>query len=259
MKLLLIFLSIFPLNIYAVTGTQIAQKVYNSNREKDSIQITKMTLIDKRGNKRVRDFTAFAKDNNKYDAQNLMLFTKPKSINGTIMLTHNKKGSDTNQWIYLSGLKKSRRIGSSKKSGRFVGSDLTYEDLEDREPELDNHKLLKTKKIGKTKFYIIESKAKDKTTSTYKKVISLINSNTWMVKKAIFYKKKKKAHKTITVNSFKKTGKSWRAVKTTVINHKIKHTTVLEVLKTSFNNNLKAKHFKKLMLENPDRLKRLIK
>jgi hypothetical protein len=259
MKFLLLLLSILPFNIHAVTGSQIANKVYNSNREVDSIQVTRMTLVDKKGNKRVRDFTAFAKDNNQYDAQNLILFTKPKSIDGTIMLTHNKKGSDTNQWIYLSGLKKSRRIGSSKKSGRFVGSDLTYEDLEDREPELDNHKLLKTKKIGKTKYYIIESKAKEKSTSTYKKVISLVNSKTWMVKKAIFYKRKKKAHKTITVNKFKKIGKSWRATNTKIENHKIKHITVLEVLKTTFNNNLKSKHFKKLMLENPDRLKRLIR
>ena len=258
MKFLIIATLLLPLSVFGLTGKQIAKKVYESNREVDSIQKTKMTLIDKKKNKRVRSFVAFAKNNNSYDAQNLILFTKPKSIDGTVMLTHNKKGDDTNQWIYLSGLKKSRRISSSKKSGRFVGSDLTYEDLEDREPYMDHHKLLKTKSIKNTKYYIIQSNAKDKSTSSYKKVVSLINSKTWMVKKSIFYKKKKKAHKTITVSKFKKIGNSWRAINTKIVNHKIKHTTLLEVQSTKFNVGLKPKHFKKLMLENPDRLKRLI-
>jgi hypothetical protein len=256
LTLTVLFLSF---NAHAITGKQVAKKVYESNREPDAIQKTRMTLIDKKGNKRVRNFIAFAKDNNSYDAQTIILFTKPKSIDGTVMLTHNKKGDDTIQWIYLSGLKKSRRIGSSKKSGRFVGSDLTYEDLEDREPEMDHHKLLRTKKLGKNQYYIIQSHPKDKSTSSYKRIISWVNSKTWMVKKSIFYKKKKKAHKTITVSKFKKIGKSWRAIKTKVVNHKIKHTTLLEVSSTKFNNDLKPNHFKKLMLENPDRLKRLVR
>lgn len=246
-------------NSYALTGNQIAKKAYTSNREVDSIQKIKMTLIDKMKNKRTRVFTSFTKDNNKYDSQTLIVFSIPKKFNKTGMLTHNQKGGDSNQWLYLPALKKTRRIASGKKSGRFVGSDLTYEDLEDREVSLDNHKYLETVKLGKTKYYIIESKAKKKSTSIYTKVKSWINAKTWVVKKAEFYIKKKKAIKTIYVKRFKKFNNTWRATVTLITNHKIKHTTLLEVTKTSFNNKLRNSFFKKTILENPKKIKRYLK
>jgi hypothetical protein len=243
----------------AITGTEVAQKIYNSNRETDSIQKVEMTLTDKKGNNRTRTFVLFAKDNNKYDSQSLIEFLTPKKIKKTGMLTHNSKGSDSSQWIYLPALKKTRRIASSKKSGRFVGSDLTYEDLEDREVELDNHKILKKDKVGKITYYVIQSKAKDKSTSMYSKVVSWVNPKTWMVKKAFFYKKKKKPYKTLLNKEIKKIGKSWRATYTIINNKKLKHKTTLKILSTKFDNKFNKNIFRKSILENAKKLKKYLK
>jgi hypothetical protein len=106
---------------------------------------------------------------------------------------------------------------------------------------------------------VIESKRKKKSSSIYTKVIAWVNPKTWMVKKADFYMKKKTPLKTIYVEKFKKIGKSWRAVKTKIVNHKIKHSTLLEVRNTRFSNNLKPQFFNKSILENQIKIKKYLK
>lgn len=259
MSLLIVISCLFSFNAFSITGLEIATKVYNSNREIDSVQKIQMTLTDKRNKKRKRIFFSFSKDNNKFDSQTLIVFISPKKINKTAMLTHNKKVQDTNQWLYLPALKKTRRIAASKKSGRFVGSDLTYEDLEDREVSLDKHRFLKMDKIGATNYYLIESRAKKKSSSSYKKIRTWVNPKTWTVRRAEFYTNKKTPLKTLNILKMKKYKNSWQAIHTEIINHKEKHKTTLSLLSTKFNNSLKKSFFKKSILENHHKLKRFLK
>jgi hypothetical protein len=245
-------------SVLALTGSEIADKVYNSNREADSIQKIEMTLVDKKGKKRLRTFVLFGKDNNRYDSQSLIEFITPKRISKTGMLTHNQKGNNSSQWIYLPALKKTRRIASSKKSGRFVGSDLTYEDLGDREVNRDNHKLLKMDKVGNTTYYVIQSKPKDKSSSIYSRVIYWVHPKNWIVKKALFYKNKKKPFKSLLNKEIKKINNSWRATYTIIKNNDLKHKTILKVVSTKFNNNLKDNMFQKSILENAKKLNKYL-
>ncbi|MEZ4871685.1 MAG: outer membrane lipoprotein-sorting protein [Bdellovibrionales bacterium] len=259
MRLILGILLLFSIKAQALTGTEIAQKVYNSNREADSFQKTKMTLIDKSKSKRERVFIVIAKDNNKYDSQSLIAFSAPKSIKRTGLLIHNHKGSDADQWLYLPALKKTRRIASAKKQGRFVGSDLSYEDLEDRPVSKDNHELIGEKVIGGQKYYLIKSTPKDPSDSMYRKIEYFVDPNRWTIKKADFYTEKEKVYKTLLVKDFKKVGKTWIAEHTTIKNLELGHTTVLEVIETKFNNNFNPTYFQKGALENPGILMKYLK
>ncbi|MFT6633378.1 MAG: hypothetical protein ACJAS4_003348 [Bacteriovoracaceae bacterium] len=258
MKLFSLFLTFYSLSTFALTGKEIAEKVYSSNREFDTIQTSEMKLIDKSGNTRERSFTTFAIDNNRYDSKSLIVFSKPKKVSKTSMLTYNQKGDNSLQWLYLPALKKSRKISSSKKSGRFVGSDIFFEDLEDREVDLDNHKLLKTIKKNGSITYKVQSTPKDKSSSSYKKSLIFVDAKSWLVKKVIFYKKGKKPLKTLTVKEVKKIGKTYIPILTSVTHHKLKHKTIIKVLKTKFNNKLKDSFFKKSVLEKPSKLKKYL-
>ncbi len=254
MKFLYLFLFFTSLPCFALTGDEIAQKVYQSNRDKDSITKTKMTLVDKSGNKRDRVFYSFTIDNNRFDSQSLIYFTEPVKINKIGLLIHNTKSGDTNQWLYLPALKKTRRISSGNKSGRFVSSDLTYQDLEDREVELDNHKLLKEETIKGKKYYILESTPKSADNSIYTKSVSWIDPSMWVVKQVNLYKGKTTIHKKIISSNFKKYGASWKAEKTLITDFDLKHKTMLELLSVKQNIGLDAGFFNKSILENPRRL-----
>lgn len=261
MKMIIICLisAFISLPVFSMTGLEVATKVYNSNRTATSIQKAKMTLISKSGGKKERVFYTLNQDNNKYDSKSLIVFTVPKKFRETAMLTHNEKGTETNQWLYLPALKKSRRISSGKKSGRFVGSDLTYEDLEDREPELDNHKILKETTIKGKKYIILESTAKNSADSIYSKVISWVDAKDWVVKQAKFYKRKKNPVKSLIVKDFKVFDKALRGTETVITHHEQNHKTVIELLSSKDDVKLSNNFFSKRVLENQTSINSLLK
>lgn len=60
----------------------------------------------------------------------LVEFSAPRDIADTALLTHEQRGADDdNQWLYLPAYKKTRRIASGGRGGRFVGTEFSYEDL----------------------------------------------------------------------------------------------------------------------------------
>lgn len=258
MKTFLILLILHTsFSAFALNGKEIAQKIYDSNRTKFSIYNYKMTLESKSKSKKIRDFTLLYQDNNQYNAKSLIVFTEPKKFSKTAMLTYNKKNKNSDQWLYLPALKKKRRISSNKKNGRFVGSDMTYEDFENREVDMDNHKLLKTIKKDNRNIYILESIAKDKTTSQYSKVISRVDGSNWTILSARFYRNNKtKVHKIIKNTKFKKIGKIWIAHKTIIKNNDIKHKTTLEIKAVKINSRLDDSLFTTGKLENQSGLKK---
>lgn len=75
-------------------------------------------------------------------------FLSPKDVAGTVLLTLEKASGSADQYLYLPGLKRVRRIGGSQKSGSFQGSDFAYEDLGARDLEAADYELLADETIG---------------------------------------------------------------------------------------------------------------
>lgn len=105
--------------------------------------------------------------------RSLSIFKSPLDVKGTKMLTHSHKKGDDDQWLYLPSAKRVKRISSSNKSGSFMGSEFSYEDLGSQEPEKFTYKWLREEKMGKRKVDVIERIPKDK--SGYSKQVM------WMV------------------------------------------------------------------------------
>ena len=53
----------------------------------------------------------------------------PTDLKGVGLLTVSKNSDDESQWLYLPSEKRSRRITGSNKKGRFLDSELSFEDL----------------------------------------------------------------------------------------------------------------------------------
>ena len=67
--------------------------------------------------------------------KSLSIFDNPKDVKGTAFLTHSHKTGDDDQWLYLPALKRVKRISSRNKSGSFMGSEFSYEDIASQEVE----------------------------------------------------------------------------------------------------------------------------
>ena len=56
--------------------------------------------------------------------------------------SYDDPNKNDDQWIFLPALKKVKRISSDGKTDYFMGSDFTYDDLGERKPTDDTHKIL---------------------------------------------------------------------------------------------------------------------
>ncbi len=59
----------------------------------------------------------------------MLVFTFPPDIAKTALLTIGNKNDDDDQWLYLPALKRVKRISGGGKTGSFVGSEFSFEDL----------------------------------------------------------------------------------------------------------------------------------
>jgi len=95
-----------------------------------------MILRDSAGNESRREFEGM---NLERTAPNegdwsVIVFNSPRDIKGTATLTHSKvEPADDDQWIFLPAVKRVKRISSSNRTGKFVSSEFSFEDLGSQE------------------------------------------------------------------------------------------------------------------------------
>lgn len=59
----------------------------------------------------------------------LVTFDRPKAIRGTGLLSHAHGDRPDDQWLYLPALRRVKKIGARNRSGPFLGSEFSFEDL----------------------------------------------------------------------------------------------------------------------------------
>jgi outer membrane lipoprotein-sorting protein len=79
-----------------------------------------------------------------------------------------------------------------------MGSDFTYDDLGDRQPTADTHKLLREEEIDGEMCYVVESIPKEEE-YMYSKTITWIVKDKWVGKKKDFYDEDEDLLKTLTI------------------------------------------------------------
>jgi hypothetical protein len=67
----------------------------------------------------------------------LVVFETPADIRGTALLSHAHKAKEDDQWLFLPAIKRVKKVSSHNKSGSFVGSEFSYQDLSP--PQLDKY------------------------------------------------------------------------------------------------------------------------
>ena len=182
-----------------ITGLQIIENVYNRPTGQDQSADLTMSLINSRGDERVREIKQYLKDEGKTEKK-IMFFVSPADVHNTSFMnwSYDEAGKDDDQWIYLPALKRVKRISSDSKSDYFMGSDFTYDDLGDRQPNADTHTLLREEEIDGEMCFKVQSVPKEEE-YMYSKTISWIVKDKWIGKKKEFYDEDEDLLKTLTV------------------------------------------------------------
>ena len=115
-----------------------------------------MTLRNKRGQESQRELRLKVIEIEGDGDRTLFVFDRPRDVRGTAFLIHAHKDEPDEQWLYLPALKRVKRISSSKKSGSFMGSEFSYEDLSAIEVEKFTHRHLRDEACGDLECVVLE-------------------------------------------------------------------------------------------------------
>jgi hypothetical protein len=237
-------------------GTALAQKVYDRPSGQDASSKVTMLLESKGKEPRKRVMYSYSIDRGNSERWTLLRFIEPKDVEKTGLLTLDYKGNDSQQWLYLPALDRVRRISSSRKGGRFVGSDFNYEDLMDREVGMDEHRLLGKSKLGKVECYILESIPVDLDNSVYTKRVSWIHPKLLLPLKVDLYQKgRDKPTKRLQAKKIKKIQGYWTVFESTMYNLKTGHKTLLRTTDVQYDQGLPEELFSQRGLADDSREK----
>lgn len=242
MRLLALILisALMPVGAFAADdAAELAQKVYNRPNGRDLTTIGRMVLTEKGHAPRLRELITYRLEKAKGETANLIRFVDPEDIAGTGLLSIDKANGKSEQWLYLPALDRVRRISGDRKGGRFVGSDLYFEDLQERKPSEDRHRIIGSETVLGTVCDILESIPVEPDNSVYRKRVSWIDPKTLMALRVDFYEKDDATpSKRWWVVTKKKNQGYWTATDSRVIDLTSGHETRLVVDTAIYDRNL---------------------
>lgn len=178
-----------------------------------------LTLKTKGGNERQRDLEIRAIDK-AGTSKTVVRFLGPSDVKGTAFLVLGKgpNESESAQYLYMPALGKTKRISGSQRQQKFMGTDLTYADLEWNDLKKANLTRQADATVGSTPTYVIEATPKDGSDSQYGKTITWIHKDAFVPLKVEFFDKAQKPLKTLLVRRLEKKDGKWVAMETVIKN-----------------------------------------
>jgi outer membrane lipoprotein-sorting protein len=120
-----------------------------------------MTITDKNGKTRGRDFTIIRKDLAEGGEQRYYVyFYEPNDVRRTTFMAWKNPSGDDARWIYVPSLDLVKPLSANDKKSSFVGSDFAYEDVSGRHWSEDAHTFAREEEKDGYQTWVIESTPK---------------------------------------------------------------------------------------------------
>lgn len=150
-----------------------------------------MTITDKRGKTREREFTILRRDWEEGGEQRYYVyFHRPNDVRRTTFMAWKDPHGDDSRWIYVPSLDLVKPISANDKKSSFVGSDFAYEDVSGRHWSGDEHSLLRretlaSEALGEREAFVVESRPKSE--DYFARKVTWIDAETRLVLREEYY------------------------------------------------------------------------
>lgn len=155
-----------------------------------------MTITDKKGDVRNREFTILRKDVSDGGDQNYYVyFLKPADVYRMVFMVnkHASENVDDDRWLYLPAMDLVRRIAAGDKRTSFVGSDFYYEDVSGRNPKEDLHQLADVN----DKMFVLKNTPRNPDSVEFSYFLVHIDRKNYMPMKMEYFDKQNKLYRMI--------------------------------------------------------------
>lgn len=172
------------------------------------------------------------------DSKVVIRFTSPAEVKGVALLIVNHPDRASDQWMWTPALQRDRRIAFQDRSTRFFGTDFSFEDLEERDVDQYDYKLL-GEEAGQWK---LESRPKKTKSSQYTHSHLWIDKARYVFTKIEAYRDAKLARR-ISYSDYKQIQNIWTPLTVEVEDLTRSSKTVLKTDKLEYNIPLKEEMF----------------
>src|SRR5436309_382839 len=118
----------------------------------------------------------------------VLRFTAPAEVKGVALLVVNHPDRSSDQWMWTPAIARERRIALQDRSTRFFGTDFSFEDLEERDTNQFDYRLLGEETVGGAACWKIESKPKQTKVSQYTYSLLWIRKDNYVLSRLENYK-----------------------------------------------------------------------
>ncbi len=123
------------------------------------------------------------------DSKAVLRFTAPAEVKGVALLVVNHPDRASDQWMWTPAIERDRRIALQDRSTRFFGTDFSFEDLEERDVNQYDYRMLGDDTVDGAACWKIESTPKQGKSSQYTRSIVWIRKDTYAFARIENYQK----------------------------------------------------------------------
>lgn len=196
----------------AQKGLEIAARSDASDRGfRDSQASLKMVLRNASGQRSSREMRLLTMERpgqNQGD-MSASVFLTPADIKGTVLLSHANIRANDDQWLFLPATKRTKRISSANKTGPFMGSEFSYEDITAQEVGKFRYLWLRQEKCGGATCDVIERIPTYKN-SGYSRQVVWIDQKTNQFQQVDFFDRAGNHVKRMIYSKYKRISGIWR-------------------------------------------------
>jgi hypothetical protein len=242
----------------AATGLELMQEQKRLHDVATEYSESEMTLIDRKGRKRVRELINYSKKKSAGEARSLLKFTEPRDINNVGLLTwQHSTDIEDEQWLYLPASKRIKRIAGGGKKNPFMGSDLAFEDLRPEDLSAHTYELLGEEIVdGEVcwKVEVLPSTTREAKESGYGRRLIWLRKDINYPVKIEFFNRRNKLAKTAVYQELEQVkGTVWRYKLLSMITHKKKTSTLMRIQAREIDIEIDDKQFNQQILRRPAR------
>lgn len=219
----------------SLSGDEIARRI---NAREEGSQVSRSMIIRleaQSGAVRERSTRIFRK-NYASEKRIVIFYLAPRNVRGTAFLSFNYFDShrEDARWLYLPALRKVRRIAASDRGDYFLGTDFTYEDINNETKvnveDYRRENLGWDEWDGRRCLLLSAVPINDQVRRElgYGRVLSWVDPEIWMLRKADYYDEENELLKSVYFRNIRRVQGIWTAHELFVQNHQNGHSTTLK-------------------------------
>jgi hypothetical protein len=227
----------------------IMASVYTQDGSHDSVVTASFEVFDQTGHRTQKKFT-YRRLGAPGNRRTLMVFTDPEEVRGVALLSITQPGSPAAQYIYTPATERVRTVAPQQRSARFLGTDFTFEDIQ--EPKLDDFKyrlLGSAELIDGHRTYKIEASPVNAANSQYQSIYYWVAQDAPVIIAAEMHDQQGMTARIEHASEIRRVAGIWGARRVEIRTVREGTRTVLSIHEIRFNTGLDEKQFRPEALE----------